>query len=151
MAILLTQPSYGPSGKATGSRSGVGAAGKGYYGFNSEQSWAPAVNLYETDRAYVVCVDLAGVDKDKTTVEVKGHHLQLKGMRAVPMFPEAECSGGTHSSGAETSRRCRVHVMEIDHGAFCRDVELPGDADRNAMSARYGDGLLWIEVPKRLG
>ena len=35
---------------------------KGYFNFCPTESWAPNVNLYETDHAYVVCVDLAGVD-----------------------------------------------------------------------------------------
>ena len=34
---------------------------KGYYGFYPTEQWTPSVNVYETESAYHVCVDLAGV------------------------------------------------------------------------------------------
>jgi HSP20 family molecular chaperone IbpA len=39
--------------------------------------------------------------------------------------------------------------MEIDHGPFVREVELPDDIDHEAIRATYRVGLLWIELPKR--
>ena len=33
---------------------------KGYYDFCASETWAPCVNLYETARSYIVCVDLYG-------------------------------------------------------------------------------------------
>ena len=38
--------------------------------------------------------------------------------------------------------------MEIDHGGFCREVELPEDVDRDRIAANYRNGMLWIELPK---
>jgi HSP20 family molecular chaperone IbpA len=38
--------------------------------------------------------------------------------------------------------------MEIDHGGFCREVELPEDVDRERIAANYRNGMLWIELPK---
>lgn len=115
---------------------------KGYYGFSNSEVWTPSVNLYETDTAYLVCVDLAGVDKEKIEVVVENQRLRLRGARAVPVQPEgAPCEGG--------NRRIRVHLMEIDHGAFTREVELPHDVQRESINAVYRDGLLWIELPKK--
>jgi HSP20 family molecular chaperone IbpA len=42
-----------------------------------------------------------------------------------------------------------MHLMEIDHGAFSRDVDLPEDVHHERISAKYVDGLLWIELPKK--
>jgi HSP20 family molecular chaperone IbpA len=39
--------------------------------------------------------------------------------------------------------------MEIDHGLFARDVELPANVMSDDISAKYQDGLLWIELPKK--
>ena len=114
---------------------------RGYYSFYPTETWTPNVNLYETDGAYVVCVDLAGVEKEKIDVEVADGRLKLRGRRAVPMA--AAISVDTPST------RLRVHLMEIDHGSFARDVELPEDVHHDRINAKYESGLLWIELPKK--
>ncbi len=114
---------------------------KGYYNFAPGETWTPSVNLYETDAAYLVCVDLAGVEKDKIDITVEDHILKIKGQRPVPSPAEGE----TDLRG----RRVRVHLMEIDHGSFSRDVELPLDVLHDKIAARYRSGLLWIELPKK--
>jgi HSP20 family protein len=103
------------------------------------ETWTPSVNLYETSNAYLVCVDLAGVDKEKIDVEVADSRLKLRGARAVPSFSP---------NPGERPEKVRVHLMEIDHGAFSREVEIPQDADRHQISANYRNGMLWIEIPK---
>jgi len=113
---------------------------KGYYSFFTHQTWTPSVNLYETGRCYLVCVDLAGVDKQKIDIEVVGQQLIIKGMRTVPVaVPESEGECG----------RPRMHVMEIDHGPFAREVEMPQNVESEKINARYVDGMLWIELPKK--
>jgi HSP20 family protein len=114
---------------------------KGFYSFFPHQSWTPSVNLYETDLAYHVCVDLSGVDKQKIDIEVVEQRVTLKGVREVPPCPapEPNCD----------RPRVRLHLMEIDHGAFARDVELPQNVQQDKINARYVDGMLWIELPKK--
>jgi HSP20 family protein len=115
---------------------------KGYYSFAPSETWTPSVNLYENDTVYLVCVDLAGVDKEKIDVVVADQRLKLRGQRAVPTRPD----GGIADPRAG---RLRVHLMEIDHGAFSREVELPRDVARERIIAVYRDGMLWIELPKK--
>lgn len=107
--------------------------------FYPSETWTPNVNLYETHASYVVCVDLAGVEKEKIDVEVADHRLKLRGARAVPSFLPSD---------TDPHEKVRVHLMEIDHGAFSREVEIPTDADRHKITATYRNGLLWIEIPK---
>jgi HSP20 family molecular chaperone IbpA len=111
-----------------------------FFNFCPSETWTPNVNVYENDTAYVVCVDLAGVDKEKIEVLVADQKLTLKGTRLVPTPPEA-----TETHGA----RLRVHVMEIDHGPFCREVDLPADVAQERIGAAHLNGLLWIELPKK--
>ena len=111
---------------------------KGYYGFAQvDQTWAPDVNLYETEAGYRVCVDISGVDKEKIDLTVHEQMLTIRGERPVPRSPLAGAS------------RVRVHRMEIDHGPFAREVELPADVDQEQITATYRNGLLWVELPKR--
>ena len=127
---------------------------KGYYSFCPSETWTPNVNLYETDAEYLVCVDLAGVDKEKIDITVHDQRLTLRGQRVVPT-PEdvlAATAGDDAAVGrhdAQPTRRVRVHVMEIDHGAFCREVELPHDVAAADIVAKYDNGVLWIHLPKK--
>jgi HSP20 family protein len=114
---------------------------KGYYNFLPSETWQPNVNLYENDYSYVVCVDLAGVDKDKIDLAVVDSHLILRGARPDPSCPASP-------EGADPGK-LRVHLMEIDHGSFAREVELPVDVHKERIHARYNDGMLWIELPKK--
>src|SRR5688572_10551355 len=113
---------------------------KGFYSFCPAETWTPNVNLYENDIGYLLCVDLAGVDKEKIELVVADGHLRLRGQRIVPVTPDGS---------EERPRNLRVHLMEIDYGPFCREVELPADVNRDKISANYLNGMLWIELPRR--
>ena len=121
---------------------------KSYFSFCPSETWTPSVNLYETAESYLVCADLAGVDKEKIDVEVNGQVLKLRGSRAVPAHVDAAGEAGAGEAVAHGQKRVRIHLMEIDHGGFCREVELPEDVDRERIAANYRNGMLWIELPK---
>lgn len=116
----------------------------GFFSFCPRETWTPQVNLYEMDHTYVVCVDLAGVDKEKIDLVVAEGQLRLRGQRVVPTPPR---EGEENADPANT--RLRVHLMEIDHGPFSREVDLPEDVDRDRINASYRNGILWVELPKR--
>ena len=115
---------------------------RGYSPFAPNDTWTPSVNLYEIDNGYVVCVDLSGVNKEKIEITVDNNVLKLRGHRTVPTNSEEQPGDAQH-------RRLRVHLMEIDHGSFSREVELPLDVRQEQIAAHYKDGLLWIELPKK--
>ena len=112
---------------------------KGFYNFCPAETWTPQVNVYENDVSYIVVVDLAGVDKEKIDLLVHNGQLKLRGQRIAPI----------PAIGEERAQKLRVHAMEIDHGTFCREVELPNDVDQDQIAASYQNGLLWVELPKR--
>jgi HSP20 family protein len=120
---------------------------KGYSNFAPGEVWTPSVNLYETDAAYLVCVDLAGVEKDKIDITVDHHVLKLHGRRAVPTQHDQQNHTDHQESAHQT--KMRVHLMEIDHGSFSREVELPMDVKQDKISAHYHNGLLWVHLPKK--
>ena len=113
---------------------------KGFFNFCPAETWQPTVNLYETEQGYLVCVDLAGVEKDKIELTVVQNQLRLRGQRPTPAPP---------SEPEERQGRMRVHLMEIDHGPFCREVDLPENVDRDKVSATYRNGMLWVEMAKK--
>ena len=116
---------------------------KGYFNYCPAETWTPAVNLYENDVGYLVCVDLSGVEKEKIDVVVSDGHLRLRGNRLVPLHP------GDGDEAEARAARLRVHLMEIDHGPFCREVPLPEDVAVEQIHAQYLNGMLWVELPKK--
>jgi HSP20 family protein len=100
-------------------------------------SWTPAVDMYETDAALVVLLDLAGVDPERTEVHAEPHLLRIRGLRR-----ERHAAGGDEQSRA-------YHALEIPYGRFERSVRLPPGLDTGAAQANYRDGLLEIVLPKR--
>jgi HSP20 family protein len=114
---------------------------KGYNNFFPSEVWTPNVNLYETETAYHVCVDLAGVDKSKIDIDIVESRLTIRGSRSVPTRDMFDSDGNP--------RRVRVHLMEIDHGAFTREVELPDDVLPADITAVHHNGMLWVELPRK--
>jgi len=138
MAILAATDH--PYRARSGSHPPGDLSAKGFFGYAPNETWKPNVNLYENDKAYLVCVDLAGVNRDEIEVTVDGQVLHIRGTRVVPA-PAAE--------GEKQSCRVRIHLMEIDHGNFSRDVDLPQDVIQEKIGAVHRNGMLWIELPKK--
>lgn len=135
---LASEPPFSHLARQLGKLDPLNAA-KSYFGFPPGDTWTPNVNLYESDTCYMVAVDLAGVEKSQIDVTVHGQRLRLTGKRDVP----------TKEPSEPCSQRPRIHLMEIDHGTFSREVELPADVDRDRITASFNNGLLWIELPKK--
>jgi HSP20 family protein len=94
--------------------------------------FSPAVDVYyasDPPRA-VVRADLAGIDPNAVSLEIRGRELILSGHR--------EPEGGDD----------RVYQqLEIEHGPFRRVVALGADVDADAADATYADGILTVELP----
>ncbi len=97
--------------------------------------WEPSINICESAQAYHVAVDLAGMRREDIDVQVQGGRLLVRGQRAIP-HPDVE------------SQQIRMHHMELQHGSFCREMDLPADVSAQQIAARYKDGILWIDLPK---
>ncbi len=103
-----------------------------FFQFRNTGSWQPATNVYETRAAYHICVELAGVDEQTIDVAcVERRRICISGHRDQP-----------RPLGVEGP--LSVHAMEIDEGAFRREIELPEPIDVDRMEATYSKGFLWI-------
>ena len=166
---LTSDPPFSHLGRRPGKSMAEQMMQKGYFNFCPSETWTPSVNVYETPGAFVVCVDLAGVEKEKIDLELVENRLRLRGHRHAPTYDFEDETGGIAGPGAggggsaaggaadhapgqsvqSATRRVRVHLMEIDHGGFSREVELPPEGvNRDKIRAQYRNGMLWIEIPK---
>ena len=92
-----------------------------------------ALDVYETERAVVVRVELAGVASSDVRVVVDGEYLQISGRRSF-------------SRSGETQRHL---LIEIGQGAFERVLRTRAAYDPDQVSARLENGILTIELPRR--
>jgi HSP20 family protein len=96
-------------------------------------TWEPPVDVYETDDAIVLQVELPGVSKDAVNVELHEHTLRLSGERT----RESAGTGGQY-------RR-----EEGRYGAFQRAFRMPTIVDEAKIQATYTDGVLALRLPKQ--
>ena len=92
--------------------------------------WSPPTDEYETENAYVVRVEIAGMNEDDFEVSIENTTLLIAGVR--PDSPE----------------RRAYHQMEIRFGKFATALGLPGPVDIDHAIAEYKDGFLTVTLPK---
>lgn len=96
-------------------------------------SFVPAVNIKEDDKAYYVEAELPGVKKDDMEISVKDGTLTLKGEKKT--FKE--------------DKKENFHRVERSYGSFYRSIPLANDCDTEQVNANYQDGLLTVTIAKK--
>ncbi len=94
--------------------------------------WIPKVDLSETKDAYVVRLEVAGVQKDDLDVAMDGTVLTISGHRDMRHVQEKE----------------KYLWREREDGRFVRVLRLPTDVVEGEMRASVDDGLLTVHLPK---
>ena len=102
------------------------------WGVNSSK--IPPVDVYETDKAYVVEAELAGYKQDEVQVNVDKHVLRLTSSKQSPK---------------EEAKDKKSLVRERYYKAFERSFSLPEDIDENAITGEFTNGLLVLTLPKK--
>jgi HSP20 family protein len=92
----------------------------------------PAIDVYETDSALEVSVDLPGVDPGAIRIVVKHNAMLIAGDKA-PRRGRGESS---------------FHLVERGFGRFARTVRLSTPCDATRARAVLDNGELRISVPK---
>jgi len=99
----------------------------------STRSWAPPVDIYETEEAIVLKAELPGVDPKDVEVRVEDNTLYLKGERKFEKEVKEQ----------------NYHRVERSYGSFARSFSLPNSISADKVKAEYKDGLLTLTMPKR--
>lgn len=101
--------------------------------FPQGRTTLPAVNISEDDKGYGVEVVAPGFKKDDFRIKVDDDVLTI----SAETKQEAK-----EGNGREYSRR------EYSYSSFTRSFRLPENAKDDAISARYDNGILHLEIPK---
>jgi len=94
--------------------------------------WAPAVDIQETDKEYLIKAELPEVKKEDVKVEVLDGVLTIEGERT----KEKEEKGK------------KFHKVERAYGKFVRQFALPTEVEATKVQAEYKEGMLNVHLPK---
>lgn len=92
--------------------------------------FTPLADVEETADAYLVEIELPGVDRRDIDVELAGRRLSVRGERKAK------------------ERTGILRRRERTIGRFAFEVTLPGEVDEGAVDARLSEGVLTIRLPK---
>ncbi len=104
------------------------------FGPDLSSDFMPAVDIEETDKAYMVRSDIPGLEKDKINITTRNGLLTIQGVREQSSENKDDQSG--------------YYSVERSYGSFARTIPLPGPVDESRIKADYKNGVLTIELPK---
>jgi HSP20 family protein len=100
---------------------------------SSLTTWAPAVDVYETENELVVTADLPGMNEKDLDVRVENNMLTIRGERKF-------------EKSVNEDNFLRV---ERSYGSFTRSFSLPNTVNTDAIKADYQNGVLTVKMAKR--
>lgn len=105
----------------------AGASDPGFRG-----SWAPLMDIHESEDAFTVWMDVPGMSGDDIEVTLDRTLLTIRGERSFT------------SDRAEEG----FHRVERRYGRFERTVTLPSHVDADGIAASVDAGVLEVTIPK---
>jgi HSP20 family protein len=96
-------------------------------------TWAPAVDIYESEHELVVKADLPDIKPEELDIRVENNILTIRGERKF-------------EKKVDEKNYLRV---ERAYGSFARSFSLANTVNTEAIKADYKDGVLTLSIPKR--
>jgi HSP20 family protein len=96
-------------------------------------TWAPRVDIYETENELVLKADLPGLQDPDIDVRVENNTLTLRGERKF-------------EKDVNEDNYLRV---ERTYGSFTRSFSLPNTVSSESVRAEYRNGVLTLHIAKR--
>lgn len=96
-------------------------------------TWAPAVDIYETENELVVKADLPDLQEKDIDVRITNNTLTIRGERKF-------------ENGVKEDNYLRI---ERSYGSFMRNFSLPNTVSSENIRADYRNGVLTLHMAKR--
>lgn len=94
--------------------------------------WAPAVDITEDDKEFLIKAEIPEVKKEDLNVSVENGVLSISGERKFEK---------------ETKDK-KIHRVERSYGSFTRSFTLPDETNPEKVAAEFKEGLLRVHLPK---
>jgi HSP20 family protein len=96
-------------------------------------TWRPLADILESSNVITVQVELAGMKEEDIEVTLYEDALVISGER--------------HSQTEHRENLC-YHEAQIRYGPFRLEVFISSPIQRDAVTARYENGFLWVNLPR---
>jgi len=102
-----------------------------------EGAWksTPAVNIFETNEKFEIEIAAPGLEKEDFKIDLKNDYLLV--------YSEKK-------DKKEEKEKGKVVRSEFRYSSFQRSFALPKDIDATAIQATHKNGVLVIELPKKV-
>jgi HSP20 family protein len=94
--------------------------------------WAPAVDITEDEKEYLVKAELPDMKKEEVKVTVENGEMKISGERKLE----------------KEEKNKKYHRIERSYGSFVRTFSLPDTVSGDKVNAEFKDGLLTVHLPK---
>ncbi len=98
----------------------------------------PPVDVYETDKAYVIEAEVAGYKQEEISLSVDKHVLTISASLVKKV-----------DNNEEKKEDKKYVLREIGRSSFSRSFTLPDDVDEEKIEAETKDGVLLVYIPKK--
>lgn len=102
---------------------------------NGSRVWVPALDVIERQDAYLIAVEVPGVDPAEIDISFEQNILTVRGNKALGFE-------------LDKNSELRVYAAERVTGGFERSIRLPEFVDGDSISAQSRHGVLFLTVPK---
>ena len=99
------------------------------------RSWIPALDVVERADAYLLAIEVPGVDPSTIDVSFEQNVLTIRGSKSMGF-------------GLGKDEELRVYSAERATGTFERSVRLPEFVDGDNINAEHVHGVLFLTIPK---
>ena len=110
----------------------------------------PAIDVSESDRGYVVTLDVPGVTREDVKVSIDGRRVSIVAeARAAQASEEVAAADASATDAAAPKNTDRVILRERAFASFARSFTLQSEIDQSASQARLENGVLTLTLTKR--
>lgn len=92
--------------------------------------WKPPTDVYETEKDFVISVEIAGMKVEDFAIQVSKQSLIIQGKRNIEF------------------EKCALHQIEIHSGEFQVSIDISAPIDQEISHIKYENGFLTISLPK---
>lgn len=112
-----------------------------YFGGAAAGARTPALDVSETETAYLVVLDVPGATREQLKVSVEGRRVSIE---TVDAAKPAETDAAAPKPDAR-----RALYRERSTSRYARTVSLPAEVDQAASQAKFENGVLTLTLPKK--